>query len=521
MDAVYVGWLSILPPIIAIILALITKEVLFSLITGVLSGAVIYSIASGMNPIVGSVSTVFDVMIQKSDMNIIIFCFLLGGLVYLVNASGGAQAYGKWASKVIRTKRSSMLLTSLLGCLIFLDDYFNCLTVGTVMKPVTDRHHVSRAKLAYLIDATAAPICIIAPISSWAAAVGSYLKNTGAFDSEFKAFVTAIPYNFYAILSLLMVFLLSVFALDFGPMAKYEALAKQGNLGGLDEPDETTAQPKSGRVADMIVPILVLIVTAILGMLYNGGYWSGDPALHNITAALGNCVAAQALVWGSFAGIVTALLMYVPRKLMTFKEFMDNFTKGMQQMITSGCILMLAWTIGGICRDLLSTPDFVKTFVETTGIPGALLPALVFILAAFLSFATGTSWGTFGILIPIIIPVAQAICPELLLSSLAATLAGSVFGDHCSPISDTTILSSAGAGVNHLTHVSTQMIYSLTVAGCSLIGYLIIGITNGNLILSLGTSVIVLLIFTIIMHRRSSVILAKKEVLSTQEKQLV
>ena len=226
MDAVYVGWLSILPPIIAIILALITKEVLFSLITGVLSGAVIYSIASGMNPIVGSVSTVFDVMIQKSDMNIIIFCFLLGGLVYLVNASGGAQAYGKWASKVIRTKRSSMLLTSLLGCLIFLDDYFNCLTVGTVMKPVTDRHHVSRAKLAYLIDATAAPICIIAPISSWAAAVGSYLKNTGAFDSEFKAFVTAIPYNFYAILSLLMVFLLSVFRLRFWPYSKVRSLSQ-------------------------------------------------------------------------------------------------------------------------------------------------------------------------------------------------------------------------------------------------------------------------------------------------------
>ena len=206
MDAVYVGWLSILPPMIAIILALITKEVLFSLIAGVLSGTLIYSIASGMNPIVGPVSTVFDVMIQKTDMNIIIFCFLLGGLVYLINASGGAQAYGKWASKIIRTKRSSLLLTSLLGCLIFLDDYFNCLTVGTVMKPITDRHHVSRAKLAYIIDATAAPICIIAPISSWAAAVGSYLKNTGAFDSEFKAFITAIPYNFYAILSLLMFF---------------------------------------------------------------------------------------------------------------------------------------------------------------------------------------------------------------------------------------------------------------------------------------------------------------------------
>lgn len=235
MDAVYVGWLSILPPVIAIILALITKEVLFSLITGILSGTLIYSFASGTNPIIGSVSTAFEVMIQKTDMNIMVFCFLLGGLVYLVNASGGAEAYGKWASKVIRTKRSSLLLTSLLGCLIFLDDYFNCLTVGTVMKPVTDRYKVSRAKLAYIIDATAAPICIIAPISSWAAAVGSYLKNTGAFDSEFKAFITAIPYNFYALLSLFMVLLVCAFSLDFGPMAKHEALAKTGVLGELEE----------------------------------------------------------------------------------------------------------------------------------------------------------------------------------------------------------------------------------------------------------------------------------------------
>ena len=503
MDAVYVGWLSIIPPIIAIILALITKEVLFSLITGVFSGALIYSIASGFNPIVGAVSTVFDVMIAKTDMYIMVFCFLLGGLVYLVNASGGAEAYCAWASKIIRTKRSSLLLTSLLGCLIFLDDYFNCLTVGTVMKPVTDRYKVSRPKLAYIIDATAAPICIIAPISSWAAAVGSYLKNTGAFDSEFKAFITAIPYNFYAILSLIMVFLVCTFSLDFGPMAKYEHLAESGNLSSLDEKKPTRNSNKKGRVIDMILPILVLIITAIVGMLYNGGYWSGDPALHNITAALGNCVAAQALVWGSFAGLVAALILYVPRKIMSFKEFMENLTNGMQQMITSGCILMLAWTIGGICRDLLSTPDFVKSFVESSGLPGALLPALVFLLSAFLSFATGTSWGTFGILIPIIIPVAQAVCPNLLVASLAATLAGSVFGDHCSPISDTTILSSAGAGVNHLIHVSTQMVYSLTVAACCLIGYLIIGFSDGKLILALPSSIICMVIFVLIMHKKS------------------
>lgn len=502
MESVYVGWLSILPSLIAIILALITKEVLFSLMAGVLSGTIIYSVAAGLNPVVGPVFTAFDVMLQKADMNIMLFCFLLGALVYLVNASGGSKAYGQWASRVIRSKRSSQLCTSLLGCLIFLDDYFNCLTVGTVMKPVTDRHKVSRAKLAYIIDSTAAPVCIIAPISSWAAAVGSYLKATGSFDSEFTAFIAAIPYNFYALLSLLMVFLLSCFNLDFGPMAKEERLAQTAPvIAGQTAPGQKE-KTVGGTVADMLVPIVVLIVCAILGMLYNGGFWSGDPAYATIGAALGNCSAPQALVWGSFAGIITCLLLYVPRKVMTFKVFMENIVKGMQQMITSGCILMLAWTIGGICRDLLSTPQFVMNFVESTGISGALLPALVFILAAFLSFSTGTSWGTFGILIPIVIPVAEAICPQLLIASLAATLAGSVFGDHCSPISDTTILSSVGAGVDHLIHVSTQMTYSLTVAGCSLIGYIIIGITGGSLLVSLGVSALLLVAFLVVMHHR-------------------
>lgn len=506
MESVYVGWLSVLPPVIAIILALITKEVLFSLIAGVLSGAVIYSIAAGLNPLFGPIQTTFDIMIQKVDMNIMIFCFLLGALVFLVNSSGGAEAYGRWTSKVIRSKRMSLLFTSLLGCLIFLDDYFNCLTVGTVMKPVTDRHKVSRAKLAYIIDATAAPICIIAPISSWAAAVGSYLKNTGAFKSEFSAFVSAIPYNFYAVLSLIMVLLISVFALDFGPMKKCEELAARGDLGGIEgteaEKESSEAKP-NGTVADMLLPILVLICVAIIGMLYNGGYWSGDPALHNLTAALGNCVAAQALVWGSFIALIVCLLMYVPRGIMTFAEFMENTVKGMQQMMTSGCILILAWAIGGICRDLLSTQDFVKRLVETTGVPGFLLPALIFLVAAFLSFATGTSWGTFGILIPIIIPVAEAICPELLLGSLAATLAGSVFGDHCSPISDTTILSSAGAGVDHLVHVATQMVYALTVAGCSLVGYLLLGISGGNLALALGGAILLMIVIIVFLHRHT------------------
>ena len=380
MDAVYVGWLSILPPIIAIILALITKEVLFSLITGVLSGAFIYSIATGLNPAVGPVQVTFDIMIQKADMNIILFCFLLGALVYLVKSSGGAEAYGRWATKQIRTKKASLLLTSLLGCMIFVDDYFNCLTVGTVMKPVTDQYKVSRAKLAYIIDSTAAPICIIAPISSWAAAVGSYLKDTGAYKSEFSAFVSTIPYNFYALLSLLMVVLVSLFALDFGPMAKAELKAMRGDLGAIDEDEEekhSHANASKGSIWDMLLPIFVLIFVSIAGMLYNGGFWGADTAYrYQFVAALGNCVAAQALVWGSFAALISALLLYVPRKIMNFKEFMENITKGMEKMIPSGCILFLAWSIGGICRDLLSTQDFVKQLVETTGMPAFLLPRI-------------------------------------------------------------------------------------------------------------------------------------------------
>lgn len=517
MESVYVGWLSILPPIIAIVLALITKEVLFSLITGVLSGSIIYAFAVGLNPIVGPAQVTFDIIIQKADMYIMIFCFLLGALVYLVKVSGGAEAYGRWASRFIRSKRQSLVLTSILGCLIFVDDYFNCLTVGTVMKPVTDRYKVSRAKLAYVIDSTAAPVCIIAPISSWAAAVGSYLKDTGAFDSEFLAFISAIPYNFYALLTLIMVFLLAIFRLDFGPMARFEAKAEKGDLGALDDNGTSTESTvnvcSKGTVADMIIPILVLIAVSILAMLYIGGFWGTDPAYrHAFAAALGNSVAAEALVWGNFAALIVALLMYVPRKIMTFKEFCANTVKGMENMVTSGCILLLAWAIGGICRDLLSTPEFVKNVFESSGVSGALLPALIFILAAFLSFATGTSWGTFGILIPIVIPVIQVLSPELLTASLASTLAGSIFGDHCSPISDTTILSSTGANVNHLHHVSTQLPYAITVAACSFIGYLIIGITK-NIYIALPCAVLLLIAAVFFLHQRSVTSLKKEGLL--------
>jgi tetracycline resistance efflux pump len=496
MEPVYVGWLSVLPPIIAIVLALVTKEVIFSVVIGILSGTLIYTFAAGLNPLVAPFSVLFQIMNGWMDVDIMIFCFMLGGLVWLVNASGGAHSYGKWAATKIRSKRSSALMTFLLGIILFIDDYFNCLSVGTIMKPVTDRYKLSRAKLAYIIDSTAAPICIMIPISNWAAAVGGYLAVTGAFDSEFGAFVGAVPFNLYAILSLIMVFIVCAFNFDFGPMAAAERRAEAGDLGieSMDdgEPEADAVKEKS-NLFDMMLPIIVFIAVSILFMMYTGGFWGEDPAMAgNFGAALGNCMAAHSLVCGNFAALIVCFIMYLPRKIMTFKEYFANLSKGMSSMVNAGIILVLAWSIGGICRDLLCTPEFMKNFVESTGVSGALLPALVFIVAAFLSFSIGSSWGTFGILIPIVVPIAQSICPNLLIVSLAATLAGSIFGDHCSPISDTTILSSAGAQVKHLEHVSTQMPYALTVAGCSLVGYLVLGFTDGNLIISMIVSIALL-----------------------------
>ena len=512
MDVVYAGWLSLLPPVLAIVLALITKEVISSLLIGILSGTITYTAMAGLNPLVGPVDTLFDTALASIDIYILLFCFLLGALVHLVTLTGGSSAYGEWASKRLRTKRSSLLATSALGCLIFIDDYFNCLTVGTVMKPVTDRYKVSRAKLAYIIDSTAAPVCIIAPISSWAAAVSSYIRGTGSFESDFMAFCSTIPFNLYALLTLAMVVILSVKDMEFGPMEKAELLAREtGDLGAVqtEEPNFPEGK-KRGRVADMLVPILSLIVFSILSMLYIGGFWGDDPAFrYQFTTALGNSVAAEALCWGSLAALFVAFLQYVPRRLMTFKEFMEGVSTGMSNMVSAATILVLAWTISGVCG-LLETDVYVKDVMVSSNIPGGLLPAIVFVVAAFLSFATGTSWGTFGILIPIIIPVASAISPNLLIVSLAATLGGSVMGDHCSPISDTTILSSTGAGCVHVQHVSTQLPYALLVGGCCMVGYLVAGFTDGNVWLTLLTGFGSLIVMMMILHRRS----VQKEALS-------
>lgn len=504
MESVYVGAWSLLPPVVAIVLALITKEVVLSLVAGVLSGTLIYAIVSGLNPVVAPVSVMFELIINRADMYIMLFCFLLGSLVYVINASGGAQAYGRWARKVIKSRRQASLLTALLGCLIFVDDYFNALTVGSVMKPVTDQHQISRPKLAYLIDSTSAPICILIPISTWGAAVGGYMVDTGVFSSGISGFLAMVPYNLYALLSLIMVAIICVFGWDYGRMYQFEQKAKSGDLSAIaSQSYEQEIEDNKASLIDMVLPIVVLVVVSVLSMMYIGGFWGDDPAIAGkFGASLGNSVSGQALTWGSFAALITAMLLYVPRKIMTYHEFLDGIVKGMEPMLTSAVILLLAWAIGGVCRELLSTPEFVSNLFQNMGVPGALIPAIVFIFAAFLSFSTGTSWGTFGILLPIVAPVAQAVAPTLIVPCLAATLAGSIFGDHCSPISDTTILSSTGASCDHLDHVNSQMPYAITLAAVSLVGYLIVGFTGSGLI-GFVVSLVLLVAAVYLLHRHA------------------
>lgn len=512
MEPYYAGVLSILPPIIAVGLALITKEVFSSLLIGILSGTLIYTVGIGDgNIVIGTVENAFKVMGSRFDLNIVIFCSLLGSLVYVISTAGGSRAYGKWATNHIKSRRSAMLSTSILGGFIFIDDYFNCLTVGTVMRPITDAYKISRAKLAYIIDATAAPICIIAPVSSWAAAVGSNLKDTNAFNSEMEAFVSTIPWNFYALLCLSMVLIVSFINLDFGPMLKAEEDVLN-QVAGTDDDQKNSVNQTSdnidvkadGTVLDMIIPILSLIVFATLSLLYVGGYWGEDEAYHTIGAAFGNTNAGPALVMGSFAALLVAFILFVGRRLLTLKEFMDGMLRGVQAMVPANMILVLAWTIAGVTRDLLQTPQFISSIIQDdAALLGMILPAVIFVIASFLSFSTGTAWGTFGILIPIVVTVAQAVDPaskELIVISLSATLAGSVFGDHCSPISDTTILSSAGAGCVHIDHVYTQLPYALLVASCAFIGYIIAGLTF-NLFLSLGSAALLMIIAITILHK--------------------
>ncbi len=468
MDFVSTFW-AIIPPVVAIVLALITKEVYMSLLIGIISGALLYCKFN----VLTAVETTFSIMGSEigGNVNILIFLVLLGIVVALITKSGASKAYGEWASRTIKSKRGALLSTIFLGALIFVDDYFNCLTVGTVMRPVTDKYKVTRAKLAYIIDATAAPICIIAPISSWAAAVGSSLPEGSDVDG-FNLFLRTIPYNLYALLTIAFMIYITVRGMDFGAMKKYEAeVIKAGKEDTTS--DESIEIKGKGKVIDLVLPIVVLIVLCVTAMVYTGGILDGK----DIVNAFADCDSSKSLVLGSFFTLVFMFVFYMIRRVVTFKEFCGSFVDGFKAMTPAIMILCLAWSLSGICSaDYLDIGGYVAGVVGGNAMIGAILPCIFFLVAVGLSFATGTSWGTFGILIPIAFPVIGTGDLNVLAFAVAAILAGAVCGDHISPISDTTILASAGAQCNHINHVSTQIPYAMCVAACCFIGYLIGGL---------------------------------------------
>lgn len=474
---------ALIPPIIAIILALLTKEVYISLFVGITVGAMLYSNFGFM----ATVETIFTVMKEKLgdswNISILIFVVFLGIIVCLMTKAGGSAAYGKWAASKIKSRKGAMLATFTLGLLIFVDDAFNCLTVGSVMRPVTDKYKISRAKLAYIIDATAAPVCIIATISSWAAAVAGYTSGDG-----FSLFLKTIPYNLYAWLSIVMVLFLSFSGIDFGPMAACERFAFNGQNGACSTKQESEKVSNRGTVLDLILPIAVLIISCILCMVYTGGFFSGT----SFIKAFADCNAATGLMLGSFFGLIFTFLLYIPRRVLSFREFADCIPQGLRIMTPAILILTLAWTLGGFCRDYLDAGAFVARALSGSAAAGAIFPAVLFAAALGLAFATGTSWGTFGILIPIVTAV-YAEGQSLLVISISAILAGAVCGDHISPISDTTIMASAGAQCDHVLHVSTQIPYAIVPAVCCLIGYLAAGFTQ-NVVLTMGIALALLAI---------------------------
>ena len=485
IPVLYQTFWALVPPLVAILLALITKEVYSSLFAGVVVGGLIYSYSytSPYFDPVRALNHVFKDGLIKSlsdeyNVGILIFLVFLGIIVAMMNKAGGSAAFGEWASKHVHSRVSAQLATILLGCLIFIDDYFNCLTVGSVMRPVADKEKISRAKLAYLIDATAAPVCIIAPISSWAAAVSGFAP---AGTNGIMLFMKAIPYNYYAILSILMMVFLAVFKIDYGPMKRHEMNALNGDLFTVGAPSETTEHEVkgNGKVVDLVLPVLMLILFCVIGMIYTGGFFEGETFVN----AFSKSDASVGLAYGAFGAIIFMLIYYIVRGVLKFKDCMSCVETGFKAMVPPIAILTLAWTLKAM-TDSLGAADCVANFVSQDAFRNLnwAMPAIIFLIACGLSFATGTSWGTFGILIPITL---KAFSLEggspLAIICMSACMAGAVCGDHCSPISDTTIMSSAGAQCNHIAHVSTQLPYALTCAAVSFVVYLGAGVLQKSI----------------------------------------
>ncbi len=447
---------------------------------------------------------VISVLSDSYNVGILVFLVILGIMVALMNRAGGSAAFGNWASEHIKTRVGAMLATIVLGIVIFIDDYFNCLTVGSVMRPVTDKHKISRAKLAYLIDATAAPVCIIAPISSWAAAVSGFVEG----QNGIALFVKTIPYNFYALLTIAMMLLLAVGKVDFGPMALHEKNAVlRGDLYTTpDRPyanvEEEKISPR-GRVIDLIIPVICLVGCCVIGMIYTGGFFSGETFIDSFA----NSDASVGLVFGSFFGLVITVILYMCRRVLSFKECMECIPEGFKAMVAPILILTFAWSLKAM-TDSLGAKEFVAGIVEGSA-AGFMnfLPVIVFIVAVFLSFATGTSWGTFGILIPIVVEVFAKSDPRMLIIAMSACMAGAVCGDHCSPISDTTIMASAGAQCNHINHVSTQLPYAMTCAVVSGITYIIAGFTR-SAVISIPCGVVLMILLALVLRKRTKGIAA-------------
>ncbi len=498
IPAMHATFWALIPPIVAIVLALITKEVYSSLFIGILVGGLFYSGFS----FEGTLTHIFNdgfvaVLSDGYNVGILVFLVILGAMVSLMNRAGGSAAFGHFAKEKIKTRAGAQLATVALGVLIFIDDYFNCLTVGSVMKPVTDEHKVSRAKLAYLIDATAAPVCIIAPISSWAAAVSGFVEG----EDGFSIFIRAIPYNFYAILTIIMMIALVLLKVDFGPMKSHEANALKGDLfstGKKDASQETEAVNPKGKVIDLLIPIIMLIACCVIGMIYTGGFFDGAGFVESFS----NSDASVGLALGSICAMILTIIIYLIRRVLSFKDCMACLPDGFKAMVPAILILTFAWTLKAMTDSLGAAVFVADTVQKSAGSLMNFLPAIIFIVACFLAFSTGTSWGTFGILIPIVVNVFMNTNPQLMIISISACMAGAVCGDHCSPISDTTIMASAGAQCDHVNHVSTQLPYVIVVAVISFITYIVAGFAQSAWI-SMPVGIVLLLLTLFVIKTRN------------------
>lgn len=538
-ELISTGVWSIVPPLLALGLALITKEVYSSLLAGVFSGLIVYEFTLegvGVEQLITAFTMIPAIMAEQIASNgaLILFLALLGALVVVVAVAGGSRAYAEWAAKHIKNARMASIMTAVLGIVVFVDDYFNCLTVGAVMGPVTDKFRVSHEKLAYIIDSTAAPVCIIAPVSSWAVAVGGYLGEDG-----FNTFVASIPYNFYALITIVFVFVLCAVGKDFFSMGKAQRDCEAHTFSAIVEPDsplkkvasagvpaeqsdvETVVTEQSdlegapkaveqykglpvsdkGKVYDLVLPIVVLIIFSIIGMLYVGGFFEGE----DFATAVG-VDPVSGLCIGSVVALFFAAIMFIPRKLTTLVGYTEGVSEGVRSMVGAIMILVLAWSLGGCCRYVLGTGEFVSTFLTNVGFELTFLPAVIFVVSGFIGFAMGTSWGTIALILPIVLGIFPPSDP-LFLVTIGATLAGAVYGDHASPISDTTILSSAGANCNHLRHVETQLPYATLVAGICLLGYLVAGFTASpwpSLIGGIAIAVIIILVMRVVQTKKEA-----------------